>query len=108
MGRKRRPQPLRLPTKLLLIRQGLGLSQEQMANRLGGPRSPLYPTHISEFERGLREPSLLVLLAYSEAANVWIEALIKDSVDLPEELPSPGKHEGVKCTVRTKRGTGVR
>lgn len=66
-----------------------------MAARLASPRSPVYPTHISEFERGLREPSLLVLLAYAEAANVWVEALIKDSVDLPDELPSRIKHEGV-------------
>jgi transcriptional regulator with XRE-family HTH domain len=67
-----------------------------MANRLETPRSPVYPTHVSEFERGLREPSLLVLLAYAEAANVWVEALIKDSVDLPGNLPSPIKHEGVR------------
>jgi hypothetical protein len=36
-----------------------------------------------------------VLLAYAEAANVWVEVLIKDSVDLPDELPSRTKHEGV-------------
>jgi transcriptional regulator with XRE-family HTH domain len=95
MGSRRRPQPVRLPAKLLLIRQSLGLSQEQMAKRLEGPRAPVYPTHISEFERGLREPSLLVLLSYCEAANVWMEALVKDSVDLPRELPSRVKHGGV-------------
>lgn len=103
MGSRRRPQPRLLPAKLLLIRQSLGLSQEQMARRLASPGSPVYPTHVSEFERGLREPSLLALLAYAEAANVWVEALIRDSVDLPERLPSPVKHEGVpRLTTRRK------
>lgn len=96
MGSRRRPQPALMPAKLLRIRQSLGLSQEQMARRLESPLSPVYPTHVSEFERGLREPSLIVLLAYAEAANVWVEALIKDSVDLPDELPSRTKHEGVR------------
>lgn len=95
MGSKRRPQPALMPAKLLRIRKSLGLSQEQMAKWLDSAHSPVYPTHISEFERGLREPSLLVLLAYADAANVWVEALIKDSVDLPDDLPSPVKHEGV-------------
>lgn len=96
MGSRRRPQPLRLPAKLLLIRRSLGLSQERMAEKLSGPRSPVYPTHVSEFERGLREPSLLVLMSYSDIANVWVDALIRDSVDLPEQLPCPVRHEGVK------------
>ncbi len=39
MGSRRRPQPLRLPIKLLRIRQSLDLSQEQMAKRLETKRS---------------------------------------------------------------------
>lgn len=105
MGSKRRPQPVLMPAKLLRIRQSLGLSQEQMAKRLDTPRSPVYPTHVSEFERGLREPSLLVLLEYAEAANVWVEALIKDSVDLPERLPSAVKHEGVPRAAPTRKAS---
>lgn len=74
-----------------------------MSKRLGSSVSPVYPTHISEFERGLREPSLLTLLAYAEAANVWVEALIKDTVDLPDDLPSPVKHEGVLRPVKRRK-----
>lgn len=103
MGSRRRPQPQLMPAKLLRIRQSLGLSQEQLAKRLESHLSPVYPTHISEFERGLREPSLLVLLAYAEAANVWVEALIKDTVDLPDELPSPMKHEGMPRPAKKRK-----
>jgi len=86
MGSRRRPQPLRLPAKLLRIRQSLDLSQEQMARRLETERSPVYPTHISEFERGLREPSLLVLLQYARIAGVSTDTLIDDDLELPAKL----------------------
>jgi hypothetical protein len=49
-------------------------------------------------------PPLHVLLAYAEAVNVWVEALIKDSVDLPEALPSRQKHEGVPRTPPPRKG----
>jgi transcriptional regulator with XRE-family HTH domain len=88
MGSRRRPQPLRLPAKLLRIRQSLDLSQEQMAGRLRTERSPVYPTHISEFERGLREPSLLVLLQYARLIGVSTDTLIDDDLDLPAKLKS--------------------
>jgi DNA-binding XRE family transcriptional regulator len=59
MGSRRRPQPKRMPAKLRQIRNSFDLSQEQMAKALSSRRSPVYPTHVSEFERGRREPSLL-------------------------------------------------
>ena len=83
MGSRRRPQPLNLPSKLLLIRRSLDLSQEQMARRLETRRSPVYPTHISEFERGLREPSLLTLLEYARLAGISTDVLINDEINLP-------------------------
>jgi transcriptional regulator with XRE-family HTH domain len=86
MGSRRRPQPLRLPEKLLLIRQSLNLSQEQLAKKLETMRSPVYPTHISEFERGLREPSLLALLQYSQLAGISTDVLIDDDLELPAKL----------------------
>src|SRR5437764_13329614 len=86
MGSRRRPQSLRLPAKLLRIRQSLDLTQEQMAGRLETRRSPVYPTHISEFERGLREPSLLALLQYARLAGVSTDVLIDDELDLPRKL----------------------
>jgi transcriptional regulator with XRE-family HTH domain len=86
MGSRRRPQPFQLPAKLLSIRQSLDLSQEQIAKRLETERSPIYPTHISEFERGLREPSLLTLLQYARLAGVSTDVLIDDDLDLPAKL----------------------
>lgn len=86
MGSRRRPQPLRLSAKLLRFRQSLDLTQEQMARQLETERSPVYPTHISEFERGLREPSLLALLRYAQLAGVSTDVLIDDNRDLPAKL----------------------
>ena len=88
MGSRRRPQPKRLPAKLLRIRQGLDLTQEQMAGLLDTKRSPVYPTHVSEFERGLREPSLLALLRYARLVGVSTDVLIDDELDLPAKLRS--------------------
>ena len=70
-----------------------------------GLTDELEQDYISKFERGILVPPLHVLLAYAEAANIWVEVLIKDSLDLPNSLPSPTKHEGIarKLTVK-KRG----
>ena len=93
MGRTFRRKPARLASKLLHIRQALGLSQNELIRRLGFEE--LVQGTISAYESGRREPSLLVLLAYARAANVPIEALIDDELALPERLPSPVRHEGV-------------
>jgi transcriptional regulator with XRE-family HTH domain len=72
--------------KLRRIRELLGLSQEQMADRLRHVKSPPQPGHISEFERGKREPSLLVLVAYARASRVLVDELVDDELELPERL----------------------
>lgn len=95
MGRSRRPQPVRLAQKLLEIRTRLDLSQTQMIKRVGEAGERLQPGHISEFENGGREPSLLVLLQYSRIAGVPMEVLVDDSLDLPEHLPSEVVYEWV-------------
>ena len=95
MGGAKRQLPRHLPSKLRIIREALGYTQEEMVRRLGlegkVPRS-----YLSRFETGEREPPLEVLLKYSEFARVWINALIDDGVDLPEKLPCAKMHEGVK------------
>jgi transcriptional regulator with XRE-family HTH domain len=95
MGGAARERPARLAEKLLQIRNALGVSQGEMLNRLGMGESG-YRHYISQFETGRREPSLLILLQYARAANVYVEALIDDALDLPGKLPSAKKHEGVK------------
>jgi transcriptional regulator with XRE-family HTH domain len=88
-------RPKRLAEKLRQIRLALGLSQSEMLDRLGFGET-LFRGNISQYELGRREPPLMVLLAYAEAANVYVDALIKDEVDLPDVLPSRKKHEGVE------------
>lgn len=102
MAKASRKKPERLAGKLLEIRQKLGLSQNGLIRRLGLTEE-LEQDYVSKFERGVMVPPLHVLLAYAEAANVWVETLIKDSVDLPEVLPSRGKHEGIPRTPSSKR-----
>jgi transcriptional regulator with XRE-family HTH domain len=102
MGRTARRKPTRLGEKLLRIREALGLSQNQLIRMLGFDE--LVQGTISAFESGGREPSLLVLLAYAHVANVPVETLIDDKLDLPEKLPIPVKHEGILKVARRKGG----
>jgi transcriptional regulator with XRE-family HTH domain len=83
-----RPQPKRLAAKLRQVRTSLGLTQQQMVERLKSQKAHLtvYPGNISRFEQGLREPPLLVLLAYARTAGVAVEVLIDAELDLPEKF----------------------
>ena len=104
MGRRARRRPERLAEKLLEIRRRLdgGLSQNEIISRIG-LQEELTREEVSAFERGTHEPNLLILLAYSEAANVYLEVLVKDDVDLPKTLPSPRKHIGIPSPTSKKR-----
>lgn len=88
----RRPAPKRLGEKLLQIRTALGLSQTEIVKRLDYEDSPLYPAQISNFEQGKREPPLQLLLAYARLANIPLEILADDKLDLPAKLPAKPKH----------------
>ncbi len=75
--------PTKLPSKLLKIRENLGLSQDEMLERLGyGSKDGLFRSSISAYERGKREPPLEVLLGYARLANVSVETLIDNQLDL--------------------------
>jgi transcriptional regulator with XRE-family HTH domain len=94
MGRRRRERPERLAEKLRQLRERLGLSQAEMIRAMG-LADRLTKSEVSAFERGTHEPSLLVLLAYCEVANIYLEALVRDSLKLPDKLPAVKKHEGI-------------
>ena len=83
--------PKWLGEKLRKIRESFGDSQAAFLERLGNPESILQ-TSISAYEGGRREPPLLVLLKYSKTANVSLESLIDDALDLPAEMPSKIKN----------------
>jgi transcriptional regulator with XRE-family HTH domain len=102
MGQSPRSRPKRLALKLRQIRELLELTQEQMAERLKDTESPPQPGHISEFERGRREPSLLILLAVSRLARVPMEMLVDDELDLPKHLPSQQTYEWTVKRVKKK------
>jgi transcriptional regulator with XRE-family HTH domain len=107
MGSLPRRAPKRLPEKLREIRLKLGLSQNGMISRMGLTED-LTREEVSSFELGRRQPNLMTLWAYANAANLYVDALILDSVDLPELLPSPVKSEGVPRMPATRRATKKR
>ena len=65
----------RLARKLRKIRLELGLSQNEILERLGFGNH-LFRSNISQYERGDRVPSPPVLLAYARLANVDLAVLI--------------------------------
>lgn len=95
MGAKSRNRPKNLSRKLLQIRNTLGLSQSQMLRRLGATGS-FSAARISEYESGVREPSLWMLLAYGRVARVHVESLIDDDAALPDSLPGSFNFNRVK------------
>jgi transcriptional regulator with XRE-family HTH domain len=95
MGRAARPRPARLGQKLLRIRRALGLSQDGIVERLSASDT-LTSASISAYELGQREPPLMVLLEYARMANVYLDALANDELELPEHLPASPKSEGTK------------
>lgn len=86
MGTKSRYRPKNLARKLRRIRTVLGLSQSEMLRHLGAENS-ISVARISEYETGVREPSLWVLLAYGRVARVHLESLVDDNATLPRKLP---------------------
>jgi transcriptional regulator with XRE-family HTH domain len=95
MGTSARQKPRRLAEKLLNIRKTFGDSQNGFLRRLG-LNDELTQSDISAFERGTREPSLLVLLEYAHAAGIWLDVLVDDDLNLPENIPANPKSEGIR------------
>ena len=83
-----RRRPARLAEKLCHIRHRLKLTQEELKERLEelGFVSDLDRADVSDFERGRRDPDLLTLLSYGRLANCYLDVLVDDVQDLPEEL----------------------
>jgi transcriptional regulator with XRE-family HTH domain len=92
----------RLADKLKSIRQEAGLSQNELLDRLGFSEH-LFRSNISQYERGQRIPSPVVLLEYARLARVDLAVLIDDDLDLPERLPGLPKREGKKPSSRIRR-----
>jgi len=91
--------------KFRQIRDALELSQNGMVKRLGSPEGIL-GTSISGYERGIREPPLLIVLAYARVAAVPVEMLIDDARDLHSESPIKRPKKNLKTPAGT-RSTNV-
>jgi transcriptional regulator with XRE-family HTH domain len=89
-----RPKPKRLAEKLLTIRTNLdgGISQNELIRRMR-LENELEQERISKYERGILEPPLHILVAYADVANIYVEVIIKDELDLPQILPSKMKKD---------------
>jgi len=74
--------PPYVPTTLMSI-----ATQEELKDRLEqlGFVSDLDRADVSEFERGRRDPDLLTLLSYGRLANVYLDVLVDDELDLTED-----------------------
>jgi transcriptional regulator with XRE-family HTH domain len=82
----------RLAGKLKKIRLELGLSQNEMLGRLGFSEH-LFRSNISQYERGDRVPSPLVLLEYARLANVDLAVLIDDALEFTGAKSKPRKNK---------------
>lgn len=69
--------------KLLELRRREGLSQEQLADRLGVTRQS-----VSKWESGTAVPELAKLVALSDLFSVSVDYLVKDRLEEPER-PGP-------------------
>src|SRR5436190_12516264 len=98
MGSTPRNRPKKLAGKLRQIRRSLSLSQSEMLRRMG-VENMFTAARISEYESGVREPSLWMLLAYGSVARVHLETLIDDNATLPDRLPSNFNYRRSKPTL---------
>ena len=80
MSRYARPRPRKLARKLRQIRTRLGLTQAEMVRQLRF--RGIYQGHVSEYERGVREPPYPVLLKYARLAGISTDLLIDDKLRL--------------------------
>jgi len=68
----------------LQIREALGLSQKEMAERLAERTGfKITRKHISNYEDDQGEPFLETTLAYARLANVEMNEIVDDDLDLP-------------------------
>lgn len=82
MGSAGRVKPEKLGEKLHSIRQNFGDSFSEMAKRLSDDKIVVLRTDVSRFEKGVREPSLIVLLRYARLVNVILDVLVDDEIKL--------------------------
>lgn len=97
MRDRRNTSPL-LPKKLLALRSFLTVGEVELAASLSsdirshsGKPYNIKPGRISQYEQGLFEPNLLVLVAYARLGKVHLELIADDRFTLHEFQRQLGK-----------------
>jgi hypothetical protein len=54
----------------------------------------IHYNNISKYELDKNEPPLMILLAYAKLAQVHLEVIVDDDVDLPRKLPGTFDYYG--------------
>lgn len=93
-----------LSEKIYRLRRQSGLSQEQLAEKLGVSRQA-----ISKWESGSSVPELDKLTALSECFHITLDELVREEADTaaetaPQNLPAEGGHGNA---VQTKVGAAL-
>jgi hypothetical protein len=78
-----------MPEKLLVIRQHLNVSQVAMQQMLNLPKAG----RVSQYENGVREPSLMVKLCYGYFGKVSLASIVDDDVSIKEFRKQLGEPE---------------
>ncbi len=73
-----------LSEKIYTLRRAKGLSQEQLAEKIGVSRQA-----VSKWETGASVPELEKLLALSECFGVSVSELVSDEAEAPKKPESP-------------------
>ena len=109
MRDRRNTSPL-LPKKLFALRRFLTVGEVELAASLSseifsqsGRPYKVNPGRISQYEQGLFEPNLLVLVAYARLGSVHLELIADDRFTLKEFRRQLGKqnlHTDAKVNLR--------
>ena len=102
MGTARTLRPKRLGEKLAAIRRHFKLSQNELIRKLGFG-DLLLREEVSSFERDVRVPPPLVLLEYARLAQIHVEILLDDQLELPREFQGEAGAKRVPTSERKER-----
>ena len=63
--------------------------------RFGLGESSISRSSIAGYELGIKEPPLPILLKYARLANVIVDVLIDDQLNLPDQIPYLGRRPAI-------------
>lgn len=85
--------------KLMELRRREGISQEQLADRLGVTRQS-----VSKWESGTAMPELAKLIALSDLFGVSVDYLVKDRMEMPEHVGTSADSARLEQRVKDLEG----